>query len=58
MLEFYRLVEALLGFFLQVAGTNFKLKASIDGASHTVSAFRPLPHTGEPLKINSVVKNE
>merc|ERR1712137_202692 len=41
-----------------VAGTNFKLKAKVDGAPHVVSAFRPLPHTGEPLKVTAVEKVE
>jgi hypothetical protein len=39
-----------------VAGTNFKVLAKVGEKSVVISAFRPLPHTGEPLKVNSVVE--
>lgn len=39
-----------------VAGTNFKLLAKAGDKMVIISAFRPLPHTGEPLKVNSVVE--
>ena len=37
-----------------VAGLNYKVKASVDGASVLISAFKPLPHTGTPLSITTV----
>ena len=41
---------------MQVAGTNYKLKASVDGETYVLQAFHPLPHTGEPVKVNSAEK--
>ena len=38
-----------------VAGLNYRLKATTDaGESVIVLAFKPLPHTGNPIEIKSV----
>lgn len=37
-----------------VAGMNYRLHVEIDGAAYTVVAFKPLPHTGNPIEVQSV----
>jgi cystatin-A/B len=38
-----------------VAGVNYRCKIKVgDAAFVHVKAFRPLPHTGEPFKVNEV----
>ena len=39
-----------------VAGTNFKVHAKVDGKDVIITAFRPLPHTGEALSVSDVVE--
>lgn len=39
-----------------VAGTNFKVHAKVDGKDVIITAFRPLPHTGEALSVSAVVE--
>ncbi|CAE7547072.1 Cstb, partial [Symbiodinium sp. KB8] len=41
-----------------VAGTNYELKAKVDGVAYNIKAFAPLPHTGEPISISSAEKAE
>ena len=37
-----------------VAGLNYKVKATLDGGdSVVIAAFKPLPHTGNPLVIKT-----
>lgn len=38
----------------QVAGLNYSVSALVNGAAHTIAAFKPLPHTGLPLEVKSV----
>ena len=38
----------------QVAGVNYSVSALVNGAAHTIAAFKPLPHTGLPLEVKSV----
>jgi len=41
-----------------VAGLNYKVKAAVDGASVIITAYKPLPHTGQPLTITAVAEGE
>lgn len=49
----------LLGVKTQVvAGVNYRVSAALDGGDDKVviTAFKPLPHTGLPLEVKSVVR--
>ncbi len=39
----------------QVAGLKYKVKATVNGGTPVIiSAFKPLPHTGNPLDVQGV----
>ncbi len=39
----------------QVAGLKYKVKALVNGATEVVvTAYKPLPHTGQPLEVQGV----
>ncbi len=41
--------------FPQVAGLKYKVNATVNGSTNVViGAFKPLPHTGNPLEIQDV----
>jgi hypothetical protein len=40
---------------MQVAGTNFRVKANVDGTVHVLHAHRPLPHTGHAMEITKAL---
>lgn len=49
----------LLGVKTQVvAGVNYRVSAALDGGDDkaVITAFKPLPHTGLPLEVKSVVR--
>lgn len=36
---------------MQVAGVNYKVKALVNGSETVFKAYKPLPHTGNPVQI-------
>jgi hypothetical protein len=38
----------------QVAGLKYKVAATVNGKAVVITAFKPLPHTGNPMEVQGV----